>query len=344
MIKAAIKKAIGGEHLSREEAFEAMDFIMKGEASDAQIGAFLVGFRMKGEQPQEIAGFAESMRKNARMVQTAANSEPVDLVGTGGDGKHTFNISTVASLVVAGAGVPVAKHGNRSVSSKCGSADVLKTLGVNIKLDYQQMSDCLQQTGISFLFAPMLHPAMKYAIGPRREIGVRSVFNILGPITNPAGVKRQLIGVYDRELTELLAEVLRQLGSRHVMLVHSAEGMDEISMAGVTHVVELKDGVINEFDITPASFGLAASDAAIIGGDPEENAQIALRILNGEKGVARDIVLANAAAGLYVAGAAEDLESAAGKAAESIDSGAAMAKLDALRAFSAQLANQATGA
>lgn len=340
MIKEAIKKAISGAHLSREEAFEAMDFIMKGEASDAQIGAFLVGFRMKGEQPQEIAGFAESMRKNARVVQTMPNSEPVDLVGTGGDGKHTFNISTVASLVVAGAGVPVAKHGNRSVSSKCGSADVLKTLGVNIELDYQEMSDCLQQTGISFLFAPMLHPAMKYAIGPRREIGVRSVFNILGPITNPAGVKRQLIGVYDRALTGLLAEVLRQLGSRHVMLVHSAEGMDEISMAGITHVVELKDGEINEFDITPASFGLAASDAAIIGGDPEENAQIALRILTGEKGVARDIVIANAAAGLYVAGAAADLESAAAKAAESIDSGAAMAKLDALRAFSAQLAKQ----
>lgn len=335
MIRTAIQKVLSNAHLSREEAFATMESIMQGEATQAQIGAFLVGLRMKGEQPQEIAGFADSMRKNACPVTSSPGTEPVDLVGTGGDGKHTFNISTVASILVAGAGAPVAKHGNRSVSSKCGSADVLKALGVNIDLDAAGMSACLQETGIAFLFAPTLHPAMKHAIGPRREIGVRSVFNILGPISNPAGVKRQLIGVYDKSLTNLLAEVLRQLGSKHVMLVHSAEGLDEISMAGITHVVELKDGNIREFDIDAATFDLAASDDSITGGEAEENAQIALGILKGEtKGVARDIVIANAAAGLYVAGYANDLRSAAEKAAESIDSGAAMAKLEALKTAS----------
>ncbi|MCB0307369.1 MAG: anthranilate phosphoribosyltransferase [Calditrichaeota bacterium] len=331
MIRTAIQKTVDKQHLSREEAFHAMEAIMKGEATDAQIGALLISLRMKGEQPQEIAGFAESMRKNARPVPLPLSLDAVDLVGTGGDGKHTFNISTVASFVVAGAGVPVAKHGNRSVSSKCGSADVLKALGIHIDIDANQMGQCLEKVGIAFLFAPVLHPAMKHAIGPRREIGVRSVFNILGPITNPAGVRRQLIGVYERSLTTLLAEVLRQLGSRHVLLVHSADGMDEISLAGKTHVVELCDGQIRGYDIDAASFGLTSSADGIGGGDAAENAAIAREILGGNPGPAREVVIANAAAGLYVADAAPDLKAAAAMATESIDSGAALKKLEDLR-------------
>ncbi|MFQ5630076.1 MAG: anthranilate phosphoribosyltransferase, partial [bacterium] len=320
-------------HLTREEAFGAMETIMSGKATSAQIAAFLVGMHMKGETSQEIAGCAESMRKNALPVDLGAYADAVDLVGTGGDGKHTFNISTVSALVVAGAGAPVAKHGNRSVSSKCGSADVLKELGVHLALDNLQLGECLQETGIAFLFAPMLHPAMKHAIGPRREIGVRSVFNILGPISNPANVKRQLIGVYDKSLLRLLAEVLQQLESEHVMLVHSEDGMDEISLAGETYVAELQEGQIKEYQINPMSFGLKPFDASISGGDIRENTAIALGILQGETGPARDIVLANAAAGLYVAGRTEDLREGASLAANSIDSGAAMAKLEALRVF-----------
>ena len=306
---------------------------MLGEATPAQIAAFLVAMRMKGEKPHEIAGCAASMRKNALAVDLGEYEDAVDLVGTGGDGKHTFNISTVASLVVAGAGAPVAKHGNRSVSSKSGSADVLMALGIELNLDSLQLSLCLQQIGIAFLFAPMLHVAMKHAIGPRREIGVRSIFNILGPIANPAGVKRQLIGVYDKSLLRLLAEVLQQLGSKHVLLVHSAEGLDEISLAGTTHVTELIDGEIRDYDLTPESFGLKPSSASITGGDAEHNAAIALDVLRGKPGPARDIVIANAAAGIYAAGRAEDLREGASIAANSIDSGAAITKLEALREF-----------
>ncbi|MFQ5630780.1 MAG: anthranilate phosphoribosyltransferase [bacterium] len=333
MLQQIIQKIVDRKNLTREEAFDAMEFIMKGEATPAQIAAYLVGLRMKGETPQEIAGCASSMRKNALPVDLGDHADAVDLVGTGGDGKHTFNISTVASLVVAGTGAPVAKHGNRSVSSKCGSADVLIELGVNLNLNNVQLSQCLQETGIAFLFAPMLHPAMKHAIGPRREIGVRSVFNILGPISNPAGVKRQLIGVYDKSLLRLLAEVLQQLDSEHIMLVHSADGMDEISLAGETYVAELQEGRIKEYQISPKSFGLRPSDASITGGDAKENAEIAVDILQGKSGPARDIVLANAAAGIYVAGRSEDLREGAALAANSIDSGAAMAKLKALRDF-----------
>lgn len=337
MIQETTKKVIERENLTREEAFDAMEVIMNGEATPAQIAAFLVGLRMKGETPQEIAGCADSMRKNALPVELGDYTDAVDLVGTGGDGKHTFNISTVASLVVAGAGAPVAKHGNRSVSSKCGSADVLMELGVNLNLDHKQLSQCLQKTGIAFLFAPMLHPAMKHAIGPRREIGARSVFNILGPISNPAGVTRQLIGVYDKSLLRLLAEVLQQLGAKHVILVHSEDGLDEISLAGETHVAELREsGEIREYEISPALFGLKASDASISGGDAKENAKIAMQVLKGHAGPARNIVLANAAAGLYVAGRAEDLREGTSLAANSIDSGAALAKLEALREFTSK--------
>jgi anthranilate phosphoribosyltransferase len=333
MIQTAIHKAIEHQDLTREEAFATMEIMMNGEATPAQIGAFLVALRMKGEKPQEIAGFAESMRNKATKVTTMHTTPLIDIVGTGGDAKHTINVSTIASFVVAGAGVPVAKHGNRSVSSKCGSADVLMALGVNIDLEAEQMSRCLDEVGIAFLFAPKLHGAMKYAIGPRREIGVRTVFNILGPITNPAGVRHQLIGVYEKGLTRLLAEVLQQLDAEHIWLVHSEDGLDEISLAAKTHVAELKGGEIKEFQIEAADFGLSPSMESITGGEAAENAKVAQNILQGEKGVMRDVVVANAAAGLYIAGKAGDLREAAQMAAESIESGAALKKLEAMRQF-----------
>ncbi|MCP4400969.1 MAG: anthranilate phosphoribosyltransferase [bacterium] len=333
MMQTVIHKAIEQQDLTREEAFNTMETIMSGEATPAQIGAFLVALRIKGETPSEIAGFAESMRSKASKVTTTRSEALIDIVGTGGDGKHTINVSTLSAFVAAGAGVPVAKHGNRSVSSKCGAADVLMALGVNIDLTPDQMSRCLDEVGIAFLFAPKLHGAMKYAIGPRREIGVRTVFNILGPITNPAGVKRQLIGVYDRALTRLLAEVLQQLDAEHIWLVHSDDGMDEISPAAKTHVAELKNGEITEFDIEPADFGLSSSSASIVGGDAAENAGIARDILQGLKGVGRDVILANSAASLYLAGKAGDVREGAKIAAESLDSGAAWEKLHALSDF-----------
>jgi len=333
MIQAAIHKVIERQDLTRAEAFATMEVIMSGEATPAQIGAFLVALRMKGEKPQEIAGFADSMRGKAAKVISHHPTPVIDIVGTGGDSKHTINVSTIASFVVAGTGVPVAKHGNRSVSSKCGAADVLMALGVNIDLGAEQVSRCLDEVGIAFLFAPKMHSAMKHAIGPRREIGVRTVFNILGPITNPAGARHQLIGVYEKSLTRLLAEVLQQLDAEHVWLVHSDDGLDEISLAAKTHVAELQNGVIKEYQIGATDFGLSPSTASITGGDAAENAHLAQQILQGEKGVRRDIVIANAAAGLYIAGKAGDLREGAKMAAESIDTGAALKKLEAMREF-----------
>ena len=330
MIRAALQKVIDRHDLTREEAFQTMELVMTGEATPAQIGALLVALRMKGETPAEIAGFAQSMRNKATKVTTTRTDPILDIVGTGGDSKHSNNVSTISSFVVAGAGVLVAKHGNRSVSSKCGAADVLAALGVKIDLDAAQMSRCLDDVGIAFLFAPKLHGAMKYAIVPRREIGVRTVFNILGPITSPAGARRQLIGVYEIGLTRLLAEVLQQLDAEHVWLVHSEDGLDEISLAGKTRVAEVKNGEIREFDVTPAEFGLSASADSITGGDAEQNAEIARNILLGGKGVMRDVVLANSAAGLYLAGKAANIKEGAALAADSIDSGAAFKKLQAL--------------
>lgn len=334
MIRIALAKVIERQDLTRQEAFQTMEQVMSGDATPAQIGAFLVALRMKGETPAEIAGFAESMRNKATKVQTTRREPMVDIVGTGGDSKHSINVSTMSAFVVAGTGVPVAKHGNRSVSSKCGAADVLAALGVNIDIEAAQMSRCLDEVGIAFLFAPKLHGAMKFAIGPRREIGVRTVFNILGPITNPAGAKRQLLGVYDVRLTRLLAEVLQQLDAEHIWLVHSEDGLDEISLAGKTHVAELKEGQIREFDVTPADFGLTASTESITGGDASQNAEIARGILSGRiRGVMRDVVLANSAASLYVAGKADSITEGVKLAADSIDSGAALQKLTAMVAF-----------
>lgn len=333
MIRDGIQKAIDRQDLSREEALQIMDLIMTGEATPAQIGAFLIAMRMKGETPQEIAGFTESMRDKAATVSTS-RTPLVDIVGTGGDGRHTINISTISSFIVAGAGVAVAKHGNRSVSSKCGAADVLMELGVNIDLTADQMSQCLDEVGMAFLFAPKVHGAMKYAIGPRRDIGVRTFFNILGPITNPAGTKRQLIGVYEKGLTRLLAEVLQQLDAEHIWLVHSADGMDEISLATKTYVAELQDGDIEEFEVEAADFGLSASSDSITGGEAAENAEVARRILSGdETGVKRDVVLANAGTALYLSGKAANLKAGVEMARDSIGSGAALKTLKALCEF-----------
>jgi anthranilate phosphoribosyltransferase len=334
MIREALQKIMERTDLTRPEAFSVMEFIMDGKATPAQIAAFLIAMKMKGETSQEIAGFAASMRVKAQKVQTNGYDNTVDLVGTGGDGSHTFNISTVASFVVAGCGIPVAKHGNRSVSSKCGSADVLAALGINLNLDADQLSGCLKETGIAFLFAPILHPAMKQAVLPRKEIGVRTFFNILGPITNPAGVKRQLIGVFNLETAQLLADVLRQLEADHVLLVHSEDGLDEISLKSKTNVIELKNRKINEYQIDATDFGLHPASNGITGGDATENAEIADQILKGKKGPARDIIVMNAAAGIYVSGKTTNFKEAACLAMDSLDSGAAYGRLEAMREFS----------
>ena len=330
MMQEAIKAVIARHDFSREEAREIMQCIMSGDATPAQIGAFVVAEKLKGETYQEVAGFAEAMRENATEVKTRRGAA-VDLCGTGGDGRGTFNISTVASFVVAAGGVPVAKHGNRSVSSRCGSADLLEALGVKIDLDAGQMGACLDELGLAFLYAPALHPAMRHAVGPRREIGVRTVFNILGPLTNPARVRRQLLGVYDAALAPLMAAVLRELGADHVWVIHSEDGLDEISIHAPTRVVELKDGEIREHRLEPETFGLNGQNGnGILGGTPEENARIALDVLQGKPGPARDVVLVNAACGFLVGGRVEDVRGGLALAQEMLDSGAALDKLHGL--------------
>jgi anthranilate phosphoribosyltransferase len=274
------------------------------------------------------------MRERATPVTTRRHN-PIDMCGTGGDAKGTFNISTVASFVAAGGGVAVAKHGNRSVSGRCGSADVLEALGVNINLTAAQMSQCLDEVGIAFLFAPVLHSATKHAAGPRKEIGSRTVFNILGPLTNPAGVKRQLLGVYNRQLAALMAQVLVELGTEHALVVHSDDGLDEISVHGSTMILEICEGCLSERTLTPEDFGFSPTNGdSIMGGNAEQNAQIALSILQGAPGVKRDIVLANAACGFWVAGVAKNISEGVAMAKQSLDSGAALAKLEALRKMS----------
>jgi len=334
MLQQTISLVIDRIDLDRAQAYAAMNEIMSGAATPAQIAAFLVAMRMKGERPQEVAGLAQAMRERATPV-TTRRENPIDLCGTGGDGKGTFNISTVASFVAAGGGVTVAKHGNRSVSSQCGSADVLEALGVNINLTASQMSQCLDEIGIAFLFAPVLHSATKHAVGPRKEIGTRTVFNILGPLTNPAGVKRQLLGVYHRDLAALVAQVLAELGAEHALVVHSEDGLDEISVHGSTMILEIRECRISEKTLTPEDFGFSpANGDSIMGGNAEQNAQMAWRILNGEKGAAREIVIANAACGFWVAGLAKNISEGVAMSRQSLDSGAALAKLEALRKLS----------
>ena len=330
MIQDTLKRVVAGQDLSKADAAAAMNEIMSGNCTDAQVAAFIIGLRMKGETVDEIAGCAEVMRDKATYVDPSAPPEQVvDTCGTGGDVKGTFNISTAAAFVVAGAGVTVAKHGNKSVSSKSGSADVLGALGVNVGADTATVEKSLREARIGFLFASALHAAMKYAIGPRREVGVRTVFNILGPLTNPSRAKCQVLGVYDAKLAPLMANVLKSMGSLRCFVVHGHDGMDEITLADRTRVAELARGAVKEYDIAPEDFGLARASLDDLTVDTaEQSARMIRSVLAGRAGPARDIVLLNAAAGIVAVGAAADLAEGIKKAAESIDSGAAKAALD----------------
>lgn len=326
MIRESINLLVQGIDLSESEMAECMKEIMEGKTTDAQIGAFLTALRIKGETVDEITGAARIMRDKAATIR--APEGVLDTCGTGGDMSHTFNISTATAIVVSAAGVPVAKHGNRSVSSLSGSADVLEALGVKIDLPPEKVERCIFETGFGFLFAPFFHPAMKYAVGPRKEMGIRTVFNILGPLTNPAGAKRQILGVFAGKLTEALALVLGNLGSEDAMVVHGEDGLDEITISNGTKVARYKDGKLDTFYVSPEDFGLTRSDIrSLVGGDKDENARILISILKGEKSPKRDIVLMNSSAALIVAGKAEGFKDAMLIASDAIDSGKAYAKL-----------------
>ncbi len=334
MIKDAIAKTIRREDLTQAEAEAAMMEIMSGNATQAQIGAYLIALRMKGETVDEIIGSARAMRANVVSVPVKKEGTLYDTAGTGGDGKHTFNISTAAAFVIAGAGRRVAKHGNRAASSQCGSADVLGALGVNLELTPEQVGQAIDEVGIGFLFAPKFHPAMKHAIGPRKEIGQRTIFNVLGPLTNPAGADVQIIGVFDPELTEPLAQVLGELGSRAAFVVHGAGGMDELNTVGVNRVSHLKDGKVTTTTLDPETLHLPRGTMAeLTGGAPEDNARILRSVLGGSlNGTRKNAVLLNAAAAL--AAESGDLPEGLALAKQSLESGAALKKLDELVAFS----------
>ena len=338
-IKQAIAKVITRQDLSEDEMVDVMNEIMGGSATPAQIGSFITALRMKGETVAEITGAVLVMRAKATPIVTGVDVSHggilVDTCGTGGDGSGTFNVSTTSAFVVAGGGVVVAKHGNRSVSSHCGSADVLEAAGVSLSLTPEQISRCVQEVGIGFLFAPALHGAMKHAIGPRREIGIRTIFNILGPLTNPAGANVQVIGVFAEALTEPLAEVLGRLGSRRALVVHGEGNLDELTVTGSTRISDLHEGKVSTYTITPEELGLPrASIADLIGGaTPQESAAQMRAILAGEQGAKRDMVLINAGAALMAAGVTADLQAGVAMAAEIIDSGKALAKLEQLVAF-----------
>jgi anthranilate phosphoribosyltransferase len=335
---AAIRAAIERRNLSAAEMREVMRLIMSGAATPAQIGGFLVGLRMKGETVEEIAAAAEVMRELATRV-TVTGAHLVDTCGTGGDGVSTFNISTAAAFVVAAAGGRVAKHGNRSVSSKSGSADVLEAAGVNLELTPEQVARCVNEIGVGFMFAPKHHAAMRHAIGPRREMGVRTIFNLLGPLTNPAGAPNQVLGVFAAHWVEPLAEVLQRLGSRHVLVVHAEDGLDEISIGAPTRAAELKDGRVRVFTMQPEQFGMARADVRRLGvTSPAASLAVIQAVLDNQAGAARDIVVLNAGAAIYVAGLAPDLAAGVKTAAVVIASGAAKAKLSALVALSRQFA------
>lgn len=336
MIKELLQKVVAGENLSETEAEMAMAQIMDGAATPAQIAGLLTALKLKGETIEEITGFARAMRSKAIPVPSK-HPLLVDTCGTGGDGANTFNISTVAALVLAGSGVKVAKHGNRSVSSRCGSADVLEALGVNLDLEPDELAACLDEVGIAFLYAPALHGAMKHAVGPRRELGFRTVFNILGPLINPAGAQAQVVGVFSPTLVRTLAEVLLRLGSKRAYVVHGAGGLDEVSPAGPALVCEVRDGKIREFTLNPEEYGFSpAGVECLSGGPPQENAAIALSILAGEPGPRRDAVLLNAALGLMAAGVVDDFNAGIELAARSIDSGSARAKLQEMVDFTSK--------
>jgi anthranilate phosphoribosyltransferase len=334
-MKAFIEKCLAGEHLSVDEASQALEMIMTNKATDSQIAALLVALRAKGEHEDELVGFVCTMRKHAVKIEVS-DTDAIDMCGTGGDGLGTFNISTVSALVAAGAGVTVAKHGNKSVSSRCGSADVLSELGVNVQMSPDRVEACVNSIGIGFLFAPLFHPAMKHAARPRQEMGIRTIFNIVGPLTNPAGVRRQVIGTFHPSIAGKIAGALRKMDANKAYVVHSADGMDEVSLECSTHIHEVKGtGPLLQYPVEAEHFGLSRSArSASRGGNPQENASIARSILDGEPVPGRDVVIANAALGIRVAGKARDLKEAAMIARESIDSGRAKIVLRRLVEFS----------
>jgi len=347
MILESLKKVVDREDLSQEDAFLTMDEIMSGKATDAQIAAFLTALRLKGETVGEITGFARAMREKVTRVRVRGQVNAalsgtdrealVDTCGTGGDASNTFNISTATAFVVAGAGIPVAKHGNRSVSSMCGSADVVEALGVSLELSPEQVGRCIDEVGIGFLYAPLLHKAMKYVMTARREIRIRTVFNILGPLTNPAGASAQVMGVYQENLTEVLARVLKELGSRRAFVVHGLDGLDEVSPSAESTVSEVRDGQVHTYRVSPEDFGLQRARLSDVqGGNAAANAQIITRILGGEPGPKRDVVMMNASLAIAAGGKANTLHEGVTLAAQSIDSGAAMDRLRRLVEFSRQ--------
>jgi anthranilate phosphoribosyltransferase len=335
MLKPYIGKVINRQNLSAQEAEEAMNIIMTGQATQAQIGGYLVALRMKGETVDEITGSARAMRAQANPVPLNLNGAPLlDTAGTGGDGQHTFNISTAAAFVIAGTGYKVAKHGNRAASSRCGSADVLSALGLNLDLTPEDVGECIEQVGIGFLFAVKFHPAMRYAIGPRRELAQRTIFNVLGPLSNPAGATHQLIGVYDPALTELLAEVLGELGVQAAFVVHGYGGLDELTTAGPNRVSHLKNGRVRTFELDPSQLGLRPTSIELLrGGDADQNASMLRGILEGsDRTPRRDVVLLNAAVAL--AGDTGDFAEALHMAEDALDNGAALSRLEGMLAFS----------
>jgi anthranilate phosphoribosyltransferase len=350
IITEAVRALVDRRNLSRIEAAAAMEAIMSGAATNAQIAAFLTALRMNGETVEELIGFAQVMRQKAVRIPTRGDKVAaltgtdremlIDTCGTGGDATGTFNVSTATAFVVAGAGLRVAKHGNRSVSSLCGSADVVETLGINLELTPQKVGLCIEEVGIGFLYAPLLHTAMKHVMAARREMGIRTVFNMLGPLTNPAAANAQVIGVYAAPLTEPLARVLGELGTVRAFVVHGADGLDELSNTGESRVSEVREGDVRTVTVRPEDFGLPlASIEDLRGGDREQNAQIIRAILDGEPGARRDIVLMNASAALVAGGRARDFKEGVEVAARSIDDGAARAKLVRLTGFSQELAS-----
>ncbi|MBA2487144.1 MAG: anthranilate phosphoribosyltransferase [Nitrospira sp.] len=334
MIKDALHKLADRADLTALEAETAMGEIMDGTASSAQIAGYLMGLRMKGETVEEIAGSVQALRARALKIRVG-DSQVVDTCGTGGDRAHTFNISTTAALVVAGSGLTVAKHGNRSVSSKCGSADVLAALGVSIDLLPERVADCVNEVGIGFLFAPLYHSAMKHCAAPRQELGIRTILNILGPLTNPAGARLQVVGVFDAGLTELLARVLMHVGAQHCFVVHGMDGLDEITLTDRTRISEGKAGVVSTYLVDPSEFGLRRVNLKeLVGGNAQDNAAITRDILRGRKGPKRDIVCLNAAPALVAGRKAKTLQEGFEVAQRTIETGAALEKLDHLIAFS----------
>ncbi len=333
-IKPIINKLVNNTDLSTVEIEHLFTKIMSGEATPAQIGSVLTSLRMKGETIDEITGAAKIMRHFSTKIPVKSQDDLLDTCGTGGDGSNTFNISTAAAITAASCGIRVAKHGNRSVSSKCGSADVLKELGANLEITPEKVGQCVDEVGIGFLFAPLLHGSMKYAIGPRRELGIRSIFNVLGPLTNPAGAKNQLMGVFSHKLVKPIASVLNNLGAKKVMVVHGSDGLDEITTTGKTLVCEYTSGKEKEWELNPEDFGIElAQSKDLIGGEIKENAEIIKAIFSGEKNAKSDIVVLNAGAGIYVAGGAQSIEEGIKLAKQAIESGKAAEKLQQLIDF-----------